>query len=58
MSARNPSQDASRGVYSWVPQQNWDRIWTDQELYAKYGISNDVVEYIESMIRPMDSFDD
>ncbi len=54
---RKPSQDAPRGVYTWVPQQTWDRTWTDAELYAKYGITDDEIEFIESIIRPMESKD-
>jgi len=54
ISLRKPSQHVFRGMYRWVPQQNWDRRWTDSDLYAKYRISEPEVAYIESMIRPMD----
>jgi site-specific DNA-methyltransferase (adenine-specific) len=30
-----------------------DRAWTDAELYQKYGITDDEIAFIESMIRPM-----
>jgi len=40
-------------MYRWVPVQSWDRIWTDVELYEKYGITDDEIAFIESMIRPM-----
>lgn len=53
ISLRKPSQDAPRGVYTWVPQQPWDRIWTDEELYAKYGIIEEEQAYIAEMIREM-----
>jgi site-specific DNA-methyltransferase (adenine-specific) len=55
VSLRKPSQDVFRGMYRWVPQQSWDRIWTDEELYASYGITDDEVNFIESIIRPMTS---
>lgn len=55
---RKPSQDAPRGVYSWVPQQPWDRLWTDEELFEKYSLSQDEIRLIESMIRPMDIADE
>jgi site-specific DNA-methyltransferase (adenine-specific) len=55
VSLRKISQDAMRGVYQWVPQQPWDRIWTDAALYEKYGITAEEQAYIESMIRPMES---
>jgi site-specific DNA-methyltransferase (adenine-specific) len=41
-----------------VPQQSWDRQWTDAELYKKYGIAEDQQRFIESMIRPMKSSGD
>ncbi len=51
---RKPSQDTTRKVYRFVPIQTWDRIWTDEELYAKYGISADEISFIESIVRPME----
>lgn len=53
VSLRKISQDAPRGVYAFVPQQSWDRIWTDELLYEKYGITKDEIAFIDSMIRPM-----
>lgn len=49
-----PSQDTTKKVYGFVPTQSWDRTWTDAELYAKYGISEADVEFIEKVVRPMD----
>ncbi len=50
---RKITQDAMRRVYTWVPQQTWDRTWTDEELYAKYKLTKKEIAFIESMIRPM-----
>jgi site-specific DNA-methyltransferase (adenine-specific) len=50
---RKVSQHAPRSTYQWVPQQSWDRIWTDAELYKKYGITEDEQSYIAEMIREM-----
>ena len=36
-----PSQDTTRKVYTFVPTQEWTRQWTDEDLYAKYGISDE-----------------
>lgn len=58
VSLRKITQDALRSTYTWVPQQSWDRVWTDELLYKKYGITNDEVTYIESMIRSMGESDD
>jgi site-specific DNA-methyltransferase (adenine-specific) len=49
-----PSQDTTRKVYTFVPSQDWNKRWTDQDLYTKYDISADEIAFIESMIRPMD----
>ncbi len=48
------SQDTTRAVYSFVPLQDFSHPWTDEQLYAKYGITDDEVAFIESMIRPME----
>lgn len=54
VSLRKITQDAFSHMYSWVPQQPWDRKWTDEELYKKYGLTGEEIEYIEKMIRPME----
>jgi site-specific DNA-methyltransferase (adenine-specific) len=55
VSLRKISQDTPRGVYGWVPQQTWDHAWTDEELYEKYGITEDEQAYIAELIREMPS---
>ena len=49
-----PSQDTTRKVYTFVPTQEWTRQWTDEDLYAKYGISASEIAFIEKVVRPMD----
>jgi site-specific DNA-methyltransferase (adenine-specific) len=58
VSLRKITQDATHSTYTWVPMQSWDRNWTDSELFTKYGLTNDEVSFIESMIRPMELSDD
>jgi site-specific DNA-methyltransferase (adenine-specific) len=53
VSLRKVSQDAPKGTYEWVPQQSWDREWTDAELFTKYGITAEEQAYISEMIREM-----
>lgn len=48
------TQNAARGVYSFVPSQNFDDPWTDEKLYKKYCLTNEEITFIELMIRPMD----
>jgi hypothetical protein len=52
---RKISQDATSKVYSFVPMQDFSKSWTDEELYAKYGLTEDEISFIESMIKPMDA---
>lgn len=49
-----PSQHVTRKVYTFVPTQDWTRTWTDDDLYAKYGISPHEIAFIETVVRPMD----
>lgn len=48
------SQNAAKGVYQLVPQQDFSKPWTDEELYSKYGLTQQEIDFIESMIKPMD----
>ena len=54
VSLRKITQDAIRSTYKWVPIQAWDQDWNDTELYQKYNLSDQEINYIESVIRPMD----
>lgn len=48
------AQHAMRGVYQLVPVQDFSKPWTDEELYAKYGLTDEEIAFIESMIKPME----
>ena len=41
-------------TFSFVPLQDFSKHWTDAELYAKYGLTDEEIQFIESMIRPME----
>lgn len=49
-----PSQDTTRKVYTFVPTQDWDKQWSDADLYAKYGLTVSEIAFIEKIVRPMD----
>ena len=51
---KKTSQMLSQGVYSFVPIQDFTKPWTDEELYAKYGFSDEEISFIDAMIRPME----
>ena len=49
-----PTQHLLRGVYSFVPMQDFSKPWTDKELYEKYNLNADEIKFIELMIKPME----
>lgn len=51
---RKNTQHAAKGVYQFVPQQDFSKPWTDEELYAKYGLTAEEIAFIEKMVRPME----
>lgn len=53
VSLRKITQHATHSTYVWVPMQTWDRVWTDDALYEKYGITKQERAYIESQVRAM-----
>lgn len=54
MSLIKNTQNISRGVYAFVPVQDLSKPWTDEELYKKYDLSQEEIDFIESMIKPME----
>ncbi|MFA6845437.1 MAG: hypothetical protein WCR02_06900, partial [Sphaerochaetaceae bacterium] len=50
---KSSTQDLSPEAYSYVPIQDFSKPWTDEELYDKYGLSQEEIDFIDSMIKPM-----
>ena len=48
------SPDVSNRTFDLVPLQDFSHPWTDEMLYQKYGLTDEEVSFIESMIRPME----
>lgn len=48
------TQDATKSVYSLVPDQDFNEEWDDKKLFNKYKISSKEIEFIKTLIRPMD----
>lgn len=44
----------TKDVFELIPLQDFSEEWTDEKLYAKYGLTEDEIAFIESMIRPME----
>ena len=54
VSLRKITQDNKSAVFSYVPDLPMDRGWSDEMLYARYGLTKKEISFIESMIRPME----
>jgi site-specific DNA-methyltransferase (adenine-specific) len=50
---KTSTQDIPPKAYSFVPLQDFSEPWTDEKLYNKYGLTEEEIAFIESMIRPM-----
>lgn len=47
-------QGAASGVYQYVPLQDFTKPWTDKELYEKYGLDDNEIEFIENNVESME----
>jgi site-specific DNA-methyltransferase (adenine-specific) len=54
MSLIKNTQNISRGVFSFVPIQDFNEEWTDEKLFSKYGITVSEIEFIDTLIRQME----
>jgi site-specific DNA-methyltransferase (adenine-specific) len=54
LSLKKVTQHTTKSVYQFVPMQDFSEPWTDEKLYAKYGLTQDEIAFIESMVRPME----
>lgn len=44
----------TKDSFCFIPTQDFSKPWTDAELYEKYNLSQEEIDFIESMIKPMD----
>ena len=54
LSIKKITQDTTSKVYQAIPMQDFTQEWTDKKLYKKYNLTQEEIDYIESMIRPME----
>lgn len=52
------TQHISKSSFTFVPMQDFSKPWTDDELYKKYKLTKEEIDFIESMIKPMDDGED
>lgn len=48
------TQNIAKDKFQLIPLQDFTRSWTDADLYAKYGLTDEEIQFIESMIKPME----
>lgn len=48
------SMNVNRANFVFVPNQDFTRSYSDEDLYKKYNLTEDEVAYIERLIRPME----
>lgn len=48
------SLNISKESFALIPMQDFSKPWTDEELYKKYNLSQEEMDFIESMIKPME----
>ena len=48
------TQNIAKDKFRFVPALEMSEPWTDEKLYAKYGLTDDEIAFIESMVRPME----
>ena len=47
------TQQLSKASFAFVPCQDFTRKWTDKQLFEKYDLSSEEVNYIQGMIKEM-----
>lgn len=48
------SPDVSAKTFDLVPIQDFSHPWTDKDLYVKYNLTDEEINYIENNIKPME----
>lgn len=48
------TMQVNQSVFGLIPLQDFNEPWTDEKLYKKYGLTEEEIAFIESMIRPME----
>ena len=48
------SVNVTKECFAFVPLQDFTKPWTDKELYKKYNLTDEEIQFIESMIKPME----
>lgn len=47
------TQHITKSMFSFVPVQDFSKVWQDDELFSKYNLSSEEVEFIRDIIKEM-----
>jgi len=48
------TQHINKEKFAWVPDlEDYSKPWTDEELYRKFGLTENDIRYVESKIKPI-----
>ena len=50
ISLKKNTQDAMKGVYAFVPIQNFEEEWSDERLCSKYNLTEDEIAFIKATV--------
>ena len=51
---RKNIQDITRDRFEFVPKMDMSKAWSDESLFEHFGLDNDEIKFIDSLIRPME----
>lgn len=52
------TQDTTKDRFAFVPQLPMTKEWTDKKLYSHFGITEEEIAFIETIVRPMEVKDE
>ena len=53
VSLKAMTQHISKAMFNFVPVQDFSKTWTDSELFEKYELSVEEIEFIQGLIKEM-----
>ncbi|MGN0075973.1 MAG: Eco57I restriction-modification methylase domain-containing protein, partial [Parafannyhessea sp.] len=54
ISLRKLAQHVTKDTFAFVPDLTYDHEWTDDMLYERYGLNENEIAFVESVVKPMD----
>ena len=52
---RKNTQNISKDCFAFVPALPMTKVWSDEKLYAHFGLTKDEIAFIESIVNPVES---